>query len=65
MDELTKLIAEKTGLSESQARQAAAVAIKFIKDKLPGPLAAQVDSVLSGGGAGDMMKNLGGLLGKD
>lgn len=65
MDELTKLIAEKTGLSESQARQAAEVAVKFIKDKLPGPLSAQVDSVLTGGGAGDLMKNLGGLLGKD
>ena len=35
MDELVNLISEKTGLPEKQARQAAEVAVDFIKDKLP------------------------------
>ena len=66
MDELVKMISEKTGLPEAQARQAAEVAVDFIKDKLPGPIAGQVDNALDGGGLGSgVMKGLGGLLSKD
>ena len=66
MDELVKMISEKTGLPEAQARQAAEVAVDFIKDKLPGPIAGQVDNALDGGGMGSgVMKGLGGLLSKD
>lgn len=66
MDELVKLITEKTGISEAQAQQAAEVAVGFFKDKLPAPLAGQIDAVLSGSAAnaGDALKNLGGLFGK-
>ena len=66
MDELVQLITEKTGLPEKQARQAAEVAIDFIKDNLPAPIASQVDNALEGGGLGSgVMKGLGGLLSKD
>ncbi len=50
MDELVKTVSQQTGLPEAQARQAAEVVIKFIKDKLPAPVASQVDSLLGNGG---------------
>ncbi|MBL7201736.1 MAG: hypothetical protein ISS56_16470 [Anaerolineae bacterium] len=72
MDELVKLVSEKTGLSEQMARTAVETVLGFLKDKLPGPIAAQMDNVLSGGGLGGLgdlgdlgglAKGLGGLLG--
>lgn len=64
MDELVKTIMEKTGLPEAQARQVAQVAVDFIKEKLPEPLAGQLDKILAGGGAEDLLKKgLGGLFG--
>lgn len=68
MDELIKLVAQKTGLSEEMARTAVDTVIGFLKDKLPEPVAAQIDAVLGGGdvasGAGDLVKGLGGLFGQ-
>jgi uncharacterized protein (DUF2267 family) len=62
MDEVIKLVVEKTGISEEQARQAVETVVGFLKDKLPAPIAAQVDSVLEGGGLGNVLGGLGGLL---
>jgi hypothetical protein len=50
MDELIKRITEKTGISEDQARSAVNMVAGFLKEKLPAPLAGQVDNVLGGGG---------------
>lgn len=62
MDELIKLVVAKTGISEAQAKTAVETVVTFLKQKLPAPLASQVDSALAGGlpdlGA------LGGLFGK-
>ncbi len=67
MEELIKAISERTGLSEEQSRQAAETAVSFLKEKLPAPLAKQIDAVLSGeslaGGADSLIKGLGGMLG--
>ncbi len=64
MDELVKLVSEKTGLSEEMSRQVVDVVIGFLKDKLPEPIAGQLDSVLSGGGGMDSIKKgIGGLFG--
>ena len=57
MDELVKRISEKTGISEDQARSAVSVVSNFLKEKLPAPIAGQVDNVLSG--AGGMTDTLG------
>lgn len=46
MDELVKKVSEKTGLPESQAKQAAEAVLEFLKEKLPAPLAAQLDKVV-------------------
>lgn len=75
LDELVKRISEKTGLPEEQARSAAETAIGFIKEKLPEPIAGQVDNYLGGvgtssGEGGDLMGqaqnalgNIGGMFG--
>ncbi|MGB8648432.1 MAG: DUF2267 domain-containing protein [Anaerolineae bacterium] len=64
MDELVKAVSQKTGLSEDQSRAAAQAVIDFLKTKLPGPVAGQLDAVLQGGGMPDLSKGLGGLFGK-
>lgn len=46
MDELIKTVSEKTGLPEAQARKAAEAVIDFLKEKLPAPLAGQIDAVI-------------------
>ena len=71
MDQLVSLVAQKTGISESQARTATETVLGFLKSKLPPQFASQIDSVVSGSGGkgggssmGDMAKSLGGMLGK-
>ena len=63
MDELVKLVAKKTGISEAQARKAVETVLDFLKDKLPDPIAGRLDNILEGGGATDLLGGLGGLLG--
>lgn len=66
MDELVKMVSEKTGLSEEMSRQAVEVVLDYLKDKLPEPIAGQVDNLLEGGDLGDLGNlagGLGGLLG--
>jgi ribosomal protein L7/L12 len=65
MDELVKLVSEKTGISEEQARQAVETVIGYLKDNLPEPIAGQIDKALSGDGVDveDLTKGLGGMLG--
>ena len=62
MEELVKRITEKTGISEEQARSAVNTVSGFLKEKLPAPLAGQVDNVLSG--AGGVTDTLGGAAAK-
>ncbi len=66
MDELIKLVTQKTGISQDQAKAAVETVIKFLKGKLPGPVGSQIEGVLSGGGVStqSISKKLGGLLGK-
>jgi len=45
---LVELILEKTGVSAEQAQQVVDVVTGFLKEKLPEPIAAQVDQVLKG-----------------
>jgi uncharacterized protein (DUF2267 family) len=61
MDELINQVVQKTGLSQDQARQAVTVVIKFLKDRLPAPIAAQIDGVLNNSGVSGAIS---GLFGK-
>ncbi len=71
MDELIKLVAGKVGISPAQAEQAVNTVLGFLKDKLPEPIAGQLDKIVGGdaGGAGGLDLGavegaLGGLFGK-
>ena len=65
MDQLISLITQRTGISADQARGAVNMVLEFLKERLPGPVAAQVESLLSGKGTestpGMAEKVLGGL----
>jgi hypothetical protein len=62
MDELIKLVTQKTGISEAQAKTAVETVLGFLKQKLPAPIAGQIDGILSGN-MPDLSKGLGGLFG--
>lgn len=64
MDELVKLVAQKTGIPEATARVAVETVVGYLKKKLPAPVASQLDAALSGVGAANALKGLGGILGK-
>ena len=78
MDELLKQLQEKTGLGVDQIKSVLAGVSEFLGDKLPGPIASQVNKFLGdegsaadaggdeGGGLMDKAKDaLGGLMGND
>lgn len=48
MDDLIKLIVEKTGISEDVAKNIPAVVMEFVQTKLPEPFASQVAGLLGG-----------------
>ena len=65
MDELVKMVADKVGIGEAQAKQAVEMTLSFLKDKLPEPIAGQLDAALEGdvSGLGDLAGGLGKLFG--
>lgn len=65
MDELIKMVSSKVGISEAQAKEAVEIVIGFLKDKLPSPVAGQIDAVLEGDmDVGGVAGKLGGMFGK-
>ncbi len=69
MDELIKQVTAKAGISEDQARSAVNAVVDFVKDRLPAPIASQIENAMTGEGGGiggtvgDMASKVGGLLG--
>lgn len=77
MDELIKQVSERAGISDAQARSAVETVIGFIKERLPAPIAGQVDNALNSSAgvigtgidaisdrAGDVLGGIGGMFGK-
>ena len=72
MEELIRQVSQRAGIDEGKARAAVETVVGFLKDKLPAPVAGQLDGVLGGGGAGggladqagNLMGGLGGMFGK-
>ncbi len=62
MDELVKQISQRTGITEDQAKQAITQVLDFLKQRLPAPVAQQIDGVMSGS-MPDLSKGIGGLFG--
>ncbi len=64
MDEVVKLVANKANISEEQARTAVNVVLDVLKNRLPAPLAGQIDAALEGKGAAEgIAKGLSSMLG--
>lgn len=77
MQDLVKLLMEKTGISEETAKLAVQVVAGFTKEKLPEPVGGMVQTFLQTGqmpdlsslagnlgGAGNLLGGLGSMLGK-
>lgn len=70
MQQLIQQVADRAGISEDSATRAVETVMNFLRDKLPGPLASQVENYLGGegeaseAGAGEsMMARAGSMLG--
>ena len=63
MEQLIKLVKEKTGITETQATTAVTTVVSFLKEKLPAGLSTQVDSFLKGD-SGNMADMAGGIKDK-
>lgn len=61
MDELVQQVSAKTGLPADQTKQVVETVIGFLKDKLPAPIAGQLDGFLGGGGASGITGAAGGM----
>ncbi len=73
MEELVKQVSARTGISEDQARKAVSTVLDFVKERLPAPIAGQVDNVVGQGTgavgdvgdiASDFASKVGGIFGK-
>jgi len=66
MEEVIKLVTQKAGISESQATTAVETVLGFLKQRLPGPVAGQLDGVIGGTGSSteSVKQNVGSMLGK-
>ncbi len=47
MEKLIQLVSEKTGIDAGQAKTAVTTVLNFLKDKVPAPIASQIDNVVS------------------
>jgi uncharacterized protein (DUF2267 family) len=50
LEQIAQQVAEKTGLSKEMAMTAVQVVIDQLKQRLPAPVAGQIDAALAGGG---------------
>lgn len=68
MDQLVQQIAAQTGLTTDQAREVVQTVVSYIKEKLPAPIAAQVDGFLNNPIADDIaqqaISGISGLFNK-
>ena len=48
MDELIRKVQQRAGIDESQASAAVNTIIDFLQERLPGPIADEVEGALSG-----------------
>ena len=61
MNEMIQRVIERTGLPEDKAAAAVQTVVGFLKEKLPAPLASQIDSVVGGGNGAGVADKLGGV----
>jgi len=64
VNELIEQLKSRVGLDDDKARSAAQTAIEFIKNRLPAPIASQIESALSGSSMQGVEGALGSMFGK-
>jgi uncharacterized protein (DUF2267 family) len=64
MDELIQQLKSRVGLDDDKAHSAAQTVLEFLKQRLPGPIASQLDSAISGGGMNALKDKAEGIFGK-
>jgi hypothetical protein len=65
MQELMKLVSQKTGLPEDKSKDAVETVLGYLKKKLPAPISGQIDNLLGDTGTfEDIAKGLEGFLGQ-
>jgi len=64
MNELIEQLKSRVGLDDSKANSAAQTVIEFLKQRLPGPIASQLDSAVAGGGVEGIKDKIGDVFGK-
>lgn len=58
MDDIIAIVVAKTGISEAMARNVVSVIVDQLKDKLPAPIANNLDAFLNGQGGNDIMNSV-------
>ncbi|HWR34456.1 MAG TPA: hypothetical protein VN622_01135 [Clostridia bacterium] len=64
MNELIEQLKSRVGIDNDKAQSAVQTVMEFLKQRLPAPIASQLDSALSGGGAEGIKDKVGGMLGR-
>ncbi|HMS65284.1 MAG TPA: DUF2267 domain-containing protein [Ignavibacteria bacterium] len=62
MEDLVKLVADKTGISPEQAKSAVETVMGFVKEKLPAGMSEQVEAVMSGKDVSGGLASLAGSI---
>ncbi|MGI8509080.1 MAG: hypothetical protein ACR2MQ_07120 [Gemmatimonadaceae bacterium] len=60
MNELVNLVAQKTGIPADKAQMAVQTVMGYLKDKLPAPIAGQLDNFMGGSTASTVAGNTTG-----
>jgi uncharacterized protein (DUF2267 family) len=53
MNELVQKVVQQAGIPEETAQKAISAVVDFLKERMPGPLATQLESLLNGEGGGE------------
>lgn len=64
MNELVEQLKSRVGLDNDKAQQAVQTVLDFLKQRLPEPVASQLDSVITGASAEGIAGKISGMLGK-
>lgn len=49
VNEMIKRVADRSGISEDQARQAVQTTVSYLKERVPGPAGAAIDQAMAEG----------------
>jgi hypothetical protein len=64
MNELIQQLKSRVGLDDDKAQSAVQTVVEFLKQRLPAPVASQLDSAISGGGINSIKDKAEGIFGK-